>query len=48
MNMQKPIRRSVYVVLIVVYARDTIQWGLQDVLAAVDQNSLISIHHAPS
>jgi len=46
--MQKIIQQLVYVVLIVVYARDTIQWGLQDVLVAVAQNSLVNIQHVPS
>jgi len=48
MKMKECIQRSGCVVLTAVYARDTIQSALQDVLVAVGQNSLVSIHHVPS
>ena len=48
MRLQKSIQQLVYVVLIVVYARDTILWGLQDVLGAVARSFLVNIHHVPS
>jgi len=48
MSMEKSIQQLVYVALIAVYARDTIRWGLQDVLVVVARNSLVNIHHVRS